>query len=157
MRFGGIEVALLQLAVVQVDHGVPVDIAAPAAVDLAVAVVVTAVVVAMGVALAGHIDEVPVGGVVDDGRRRAIHRRVLVADPPAADAGVLELIDIVGGLAEDLAGTGLAAGRADVELIGPLHLRRCVGRIEKGQGVLDDIFVGRLRPGAGLAGGKSQA
>src|SRR3990167_5217911 len=109
MRFGGVKVALLQLAVVQVHHGVPVNVAAPAAIHLAVAVVVATVVVAVGVALSGHVDKVPVRGVVDQRSGGAIHRRVLVADPPATQAGVLKIIDVVGRLADDFPRTGFAA------------------------------------------------
>ena len=157
MRFGGVEVALLQLAVVQVHHGVPVNVAAPAAIHLAVAVVVATVVVAVGVALAGHVDEVPVRGVVDQRSGGAIHRRMLVADPPTTQAGVLEIVNVVGRLAEDFSRTGFAAGGTDVELIGAFHLGRGMGRVEEGQGVFDDILVCGLRPGAGVAGAEGQA
>ena len=157
MRFGGVEVAFLQLAVVQVNHGVPVNVAAPAAIHLAVAVVVAAVVVAVGVTLAGHIDKVPVRRVVDQRSGGAIHRRVLIADPPAAQAGVLEIVNVIGRLAEDFPRTGFAAGCADVELVGASHLGRGMGRVEEGQGVFDDVLVRRLRPGAGVAGAECQA
>ena len=131
VRFGGVEVALFQLAVVQVNHGVPVNVAAPAAIHFAVAVVIAAVVIAVGVALAGHVDEVPVGGVIDDGCRCAIHRRVFVADPPATQAGVFEVIDVIGRLTEDFPRAGLTARRADVKLIGALHLRCGVAGVHK--------------------------
>lgn len=156
VRLGGVEVLALQLAVVEIDHGVPVDVG-DAAVDLVVAVVVAAVGVAMGVAVPGQVEEVPVRGVVDDARSRAPQRRVFVADPPAPETGVLEVVHVEGRLAEDLPGLRLAAGGAHVEPVGLTHLLGGVGGVHEGQGVLDDVLVGRLRPGVGLAGDGADA
>ena len=156
MRLGAVVVLGLQAAVVQVDHGVPVDIA-DAAVDLVVAVVVAPTIVAVAVALAAHVDEVPVGRVVDQRRRGIPYRGVFVTNPPAAQAGVLEIIHIVGGLAENLPGPGLGAGRPDIELVGPAHLGAGIGRVHEGEGILDDVLVRGLRPGSSLTGRKGQA